>query len=129
MQIHAQCVGGSAEANDGPVSAHRLEAAGVFIRFDETVEPTMFRGSTVSVRELEQGRQIEDVVLLGRVRRIGATEIALEAGSIATDPRQVYVDCTATGVRATVPRPLFEDCGVILQYVTVGIIPWSASTV
>jgi len=129
MQLQAQWVGAAAEANDGTDFAHRLEAAGVFLRFDETVEPTMFRGSTMSVRELEQGRQIEDVVRLGRVRRIGATEIALEAGSIATDPRQVYVDCTATGVRATVPRPLFEDGGVILQYVTVGIIPWSASTV
>src|SRR5207237_10912276 len=34
-----------------------------------------------------------------------------------------------TGVRATVPRPVFEEDRIILQYVTVGIIPWSASTV
>ena len=107
----------------------RLEASGVFLRFDESVEPTMFRGSTMSQRELDQGRQIENVVRLGHVQRIGATEITLDGGSLATNPGQVYVDCTAAGVRATVPRPLFEDARINLEYVTVGVIPWSAATV
>src|SRR5206468_5597842 len=39
------------------------------------------------------------------------------------------VDCTANGVRAVVPRPLFEDDRITLEYVTVGVIPWSASIV
>src|SRR5207302_409620 len=93
MQLQARWVGAAAEADDGPDFAHRLESSGVFLRFDDTVEPTMFRGSTMSARELEQGRQIENVVRLGRVQRIGATEITLEEGSAPTDPRQVHVDC------------------------------------
>ena len=83
----------------------------------------------MSTRELEQGRRIENVVRLGHVRRISATEITLDEGSLPTDPAQLYVDCTATGVRATVPRPLFEDARIHLEYVTVGVIPWSASIV
>jgi hypothetical protein len=129
MQLQADWVGAAAQAEDAADFAHRLEATGVFMRFDEAVEPTMFKGSTMSQRELELGRQIENVVRLGRVRRIGVTEVTLDEGSIPTDPAQVYVDCTASGVRATVPRPLFEDGRVILQYVTVGVIPWSASIV
>ena len=89
----------------------------------------MFRGSTMSQRELDQGRQIENVVRLGRVRRISTTELTLDEGSLPTDPGQLYVDCTACGVRATVPRPLFEDARINLEYVTVGVIPWSASNV
>jgi hypothetical protein len=129
MQLQAHWVSAAAQAEDATDFAHRLEASGVFLRFDEAVEPTMFRGSTMSTRELEQGRQIENVVRLGRVRRISATEIVLDEGSLPTTPGHVYIDCTASGVRATVPRPLFEDARLILEYVTFGVIPWSASTV
>ena len=129
MQLQAQWVSAAAQAEDATDFAHRLEASGVFLRFDEAVEPTMFRGSTMSKRELEQGRQIENVVRLGRVRRISATEVTLDEGSLPTNPGQMYVDCTAAGVRATVPRPLFEDARINLEYVTVGVIPWGASIV
>jgi len=129
MQLQAQWVSAAAQAEDATDFAHRLEASGVFLRFDETVEPTMFRGSTMSTRELEQGRQIENVVRLGRVRRISPTEVTLDEGSLPTDPAQMYVDCTAAGVRATAARPVFEDARINLEYVTVGVIPWSAATV
>ena len=55
MQLQAHWVSAAAEAEDATDFAHRLEASGVFLRFDEAVEPTMFRGSTMSQRELEQG--------------------------------------------------------------------------
>lgn len=129
MQLQARWVASAAEASSGVDFAHRLEAAGVFLRFDPTVEPTMFRGSTMSPRELEQGRQVDDVVRLGRVRRISRSEMILDEGTIPSDAENVYVDCTATGVRATVPGPLFSEDALSLQYVTVGVIPWSAATV
>jgi hypothetical protein len=129
MQLQAQWANAAAHAQDATDFTHRLEASGVFLRFDESVEPTMFRGSTMSARELAQGRQIENVVRLGHVRRISTTEVALAEGSVPSDPGQMYIDCTASGVRATVPRKLFEDGRVNLQYVTVGVIPWSAATV
>ena len=129
MQLQARWVTAAAGAEDGADFARRLEASGVFLRFDERVEPSMFRGSTMSRRELEQGRQIEQVVRLGRVQRIGTASVTLDEGSLPSDPAHVYVDCTATGVRATVPQPLFGDGRLLLQYVTVGVIPWSAATV
>src|SRR3954470_20035464 len=43
-------------------------------------------------------------------------------------PRRVYVDCTARGVRPTATRPVFEPDRITLQYVTIGIIPWSSAT-
>jgi hypothetical protein len=129
MQLQANWIGAAAEAESGADFARRLEDRRVFLRFDTTVEPTMFRGSTMSQHELDQGRQIENVVRLGRVRRIGATDITLEHGTVATDPDHVHVDCTASGLPATPPRRLFDGRRLHLQYVTVGVIPWSAATV
>lgn len=129
MQLQAHWVGAAAHAEDALDFVHRLAASGVLVRVDESVEPTMFRGSTMNTLELEALRQIENVVRLGRVRRIGTERVELAEGSIPSDPSHVYVDCSASGVRATVPRPLFEDGHLALQYVTVGVIPWSAATV
>jgi hypothetical protein len=128
MQLQASWVDAAAEADDGAELAHRLEDHGVLVRVDTGVEADLFRGATVSKGELESLRQIENVVRQGRVLRIGRDYVALEQGSIATDG-DVFVDCTAAGVRATVPRPIFEPARITLQYVTIGIAPWGAAII
>jgi hypothetical protein len=63
------------------------------------------------------------------VLRIGTGSIVTDHGSIATGAGEVHVDCTAAGVQPTVARPIFEPDRITLQYVTLGIVPWSAATV
>ena len=82
----------------------RLEADGVMLRTDRTVVPTMMKGGTVSVRELEQLRRIENVVRLGHVERIEPDRIVLEHGSIATTPDHLHVHCAASGLGDNPPR-------------------------
>ncbi len=48
----------------------RLEQAGVMLRLDPAVRPTMAKGPTLSLAELQGLRRIENVVRLGHVRRI-----------------------------------------------------------
>ena len=60
---------------------------------------------------------------------IGTHRIVTDDGDSPTDPTRVHIDCTAPGVRSTVLRPIFEGERVTLQYVTIGIVPWSAATV
>lgn len=129
MQLQARWVGAAAAAESARDFALRLEADGVLMRMDPAVEPAVFRGPTLSTAELDSLRQIEDVVRLGKVLRIGTESVALEEGSIAADAGDVYVDCTAVGVRPTVPRPIFEPGRITLQYVTLGIVPWGAATI
>ncbi|MHB8463205.1 MAG: NAD(P)-binding protein [Acidimicrobiales bacterium] len=129
MHLQASWVEAAAEAEDATDFAHRLEADGVFVRLDAQIEPLMFRGATISMSELESLRAIERVVRQRKVRHIGTHVIATDQGDIAADANQVYVDCTAAGVRETIPRPVFEADRIILQYVTIGIVPWSAATV
>ena len=77
----------------------RLEDDGVMLRTDRTVVPTMMKGGTVSVRELEQLRRIENVVRLGHVERIEPDRIVLEQGSIPTTPDHLHVHCAASGTQ------------------------------
>lgn len=129
MQLQARFVAAAAAAADAQDFAHRLEADGVFLRIDPTVEPQAFRGPTLSTTEVEALRSIEDVVRRGRVRHVGVDRITFDDGELPTGPGHVHVDCTAAGVRPTTPRPIFEPGRITLQYVTLGFVPWGAATI
>ena len=129
MQLQARWVESAAACGDATDFAHRLEADSVMIRIDPNVEPGVFRGATLSLLELDALRRIENVVRLGRVRRIDTNQIMFDDASIATDPQQVYVDCTAEGLRPVSPKSVFETDRITPQYVTIGIAPWSAATI
>ncbi len=93
----------------------RLESAGFFLRVDRTVAPTMLHGAIVSEAELQQLRRIEDVVRLGRVRRIDPTRIVLDDGEIPTDDATVHVHCAAQGLRRPPLRPIYEPGRITVQ--------------
>ena len=95
----------------------RLAEAGVMLRLDPDVRPTMVRGATVSRAEVEGLRLIQDVVRLGHVRRIEADRILLEDGAIPTTPDHVHVHCAAPGLPLHPPQPIFRDDGITLQSV------------
>jgi hypothetical protein len=95
----------------------RLADAGVMLRLDPRVRPTMVRGATVSEAEAEGLRRIEDVVRLGHVQRIETDRIVLEDGTIPTTPDHVHVHCAAPGLPLDPPRPIFTDDGITLQSV------------
>jgi hypothetical protein len=129
MQLQPRWVEAAAAARDGADFASRLEEAGVFVRVDPSVEPHAFRGATISEGELESLRTIEYVVRARRVRRITRTHVTTDLGDLPATPGEVYVDCTAAGVPCAVPRPIFERGRLTIQYVTVGLLPWSAATI
>ena len=129
MQMQAHWIEVAAEAENGGDFAHRLEERGVFVRIDRAIEPDLFRGATISLGELESLRTIRRVVRKGKVRRLDPDRIWLDGGEEPVAPDELFVDCTAAGVRPVVPRPVFEPGRVTLEYVTVGFVPWSAATV
>ncbi len=129
MQMQAHWIEVAAEAEDGGDFAHRLEERGVFVRIDHTVEADLFRGATISLGELKSLRTIRRVVRKGKVRRLDPDRVWLDGGEERAAPDELFVDCTAAGVRPVAPRPVFEAGRVTLEYVTVGFVPWSAATV
>jgi len=129
MRLQACWVEAAAEVKDAGEFMHRLEGDEIFVRIDPAVEAQIFRGATISEAEIESLRRIERVVRGRRVLRVGTDRVVTDGGDIAAAPGRVYVDCTAQGVRPTIPRPIFDGDRMTLQYVTIGIVPWSAATV
>ena len=128
MQLQAIWVKAAAEAESSEDFARRMEADGLFMRVDTGIEPEVFRGPILSTAELASLRRIDNVVRMGKVRRIGMDVVTMDHGTIATDGH-VFVDCTAAGIRPTVPRPVFELGQITVQLVTIGFVPWSAATI
>jgi len=96
----------------------RFEEAGWFMRVDTSVPASRFHCTTVNPAELDALQQIQDVVRLGRVRHIDATEIVLERGTTATGADVLHVDCTADGLTRRPARPIFNGDQITLQPVT-----------
>ena len=107
----------AAQAADIDDLFERLEASGRLFRIDPTRPATMYRGTMLSTRELAALRQIQDVVRLGRVRRIEADRIVLDQGEAGTGPEVLHVDCTALGLNDAPAAPVFQAGRIVLQQV------------
>jgi len=110
------------EATAAAASVHevyeRMEADGVVVRTDPSVVPTMMKGATVSLAEVEQLRRVERVVRMGRVERIEPDRIVLRDGTVPTTPDHLHVHCAASGLSDNPPVPMFADGAITLQLVT-----------
>ena len=96
----------------------RFEEAGWFMRIDPSLPTVRFRCATVTPGELKALRRIQDVVRLGRVTRIDATEIVLDRGRVPTGGDVLHVDCSADGLTRRPARPVFDGDLITLQPVT-----------
>jgi NAD(P)-binding Rossmann-like domain len=119
----------SAQAQDVGDLFHGLEACGTLLRLDPEVEPTSYRYANVSQAEAASLRRIENIVRLGRVRHIAADQISLERGSLPSESGQVYVDCSATGLRLAPGRPVFEPGRITVQQIRTGQPAFSAALI
>jgi hypothetical protein len=92
-----------------------MEQWGVLMRRDVNVDPAAFRCATVNPDELARLRQIEHVVRMGRVRRITATSVHLDGGTIQSAPGTVHIDCSADGLTQKPLKPVFSRGAITLQ--------------
>jgi hypothetical protein len=129
MQLQAAIARAAATAETSIELALRLRSEGVLAQIHMDIEPTAFRGGTISMGEVERIRQVDNVIRRGYVRRIGTERVTLTAGDIGAHPREVFVDCTARGVPTTTPRPIFGPDRMTLQFVTLGNATYSAATI
>jgi hypothetical protein len=95
----------------------RLEDAGALLRIDPAIRPTMYRCATVTRLELEQLRRITDIVRAGHLLRIDADKMVLDGGTVASDGRALYIDCSADGAEKRPATPIFDSGRITLQSV------------
>lgn len=107
----------------------RLEAAGSVMRIHRDRLPTMFHLATVSPGEVEVLGRIEQVIRLGRVRRVEATRLVLEQGEVAVAPGALFIDCTASAVEPRPAQPIFQPGRIVPQMVRLPQPAFSAALI
>jgi hypothetical protein len=107
----------------------RLEDAGIMLRIDRSLTPTMARGPTLGTWELERLRTLDRVVRLGHVRRVEAGRLTLDQGSVSVAPDAVVVHCAARGLRNPPVLPVWSPEAITLQPIRAGFPCFGAALV
>jgi hypothetical protein len=105
----------------------RLEAAGVMLRIDTNVTPTMAKTPTLGAWELELLRTIEHVLRRGHIKRVTRNEIVFDDGAEPLAPDSLIVHCAASGLQYPPLVPIWERDKIRLQTVRVGFPCFNAS--
>ena len=98
----------------------RLEAAGVMLRIDGNVTPTMAKTPTLGTWELDRIRTVERVVRLGHIEHVTRREIVLSEGTVPLAPGSVVVHCAASGLQYPPLVPLWGPDKIRLQTIRAG---------
>src|SRR6478672_3381852 len=99
----------------------RLEEAGVMMRIDRSLTPTMAKAPTLGAWELELLRSIEDVVRRGHLASVSRGLLTFRDGSsvrVADDA--VVVHCAADGLKNPPLVPIWSSSAITLQPVRAG---------
>ena len=111
----------AAAAADSPDDLFlNLEAAGVMLRIDPQVVPTMAKAPTLGRWELDLLRTIERVVRLGRVQHVTSGEMVLDRGTVPLTPGSLIVHCAAAGLPQPPLVPIWGTDRITLQTIRAG---------
>ena len=106
-----------ANATDVPDLFHRLEKAGRVMRLNEDLEPTMYRVTMLSRRELADLKKITGVIRRGHVRAVEPKYLAFDDGLLSIGTKELMVDCSAYGLAPAPPVPIFRQDAIVLQQI------------
>ena len=98
----------------------RLEGAGVMLRIDRSVTPTMARTPTLATWELEQLRTIEHVVRRGHIAQVDRGKIRFADGQVTVADDALVVHCAAEGLKHQPQVPIWRTDAITLQPVRAG---------
>ena len=98
----------------------RLEDAGIMLRIDRTVMPTMAKTPILATWELEQLRTVENVVRRGHITTVDRGRLTFADGSVAVPEDAVVVHCAADGLKYPPRVPVWRRDVVTLQPIRAG---------
>ena len=127
LGLAADTMAAAAEAESLDDLFLRLEAAGVMLRIDPEVVPTMAKTPTLGEWELELLRTIEHVVRLGHMRQVTRGEMILDHGSVPLEPESLIVHCAAAGLQYPPLVPLWDSDKIRLQSIRAGFPCFNAA--
>jgi hypothetical protein len=105
----------------------RLEAAGVMLRIDPEVVPTMAMAPTLGAWELDLLRTVPRVVRLGHVREVSGAEVVLDGGAVPLARGALVVHCAASGLQYPPLVPIWGPDRIRLQTIRAGFPCFNAA--
>jgi hypothetical protein len=106
-----------------------FERSGSWLRLDSNIEPKQFHAATLTLREVEELRRIQDIVRKGHVTKIEAHQITLTHGMVEAKPDTLYIDCTASCLPDRPSVPVFQQGKIVLQMIRYPLIPFSCAKI
>ncbi|MBD8024923.1 pyridine nucleotide-disulfide oxidoreductase [Microbacterium gallinarum] len=107
----------------------RLEDAGIMLRIDPTVLPTMAKTPTLAAWELALVRTIDDAVRRGHVRSVAPGRLRFADGDVRVPSDTLVVHCAAEGLKYPGLRPIWSPDAITPQPVRVGFPCFGAAIV
>jgi hypothetical protein len=107
----------------------RLENAGIMLRIDRAVMPTMAKTPTLATWELEQLRTLENVVRRGHIKTVERGKLTFADGSVAVAEDAVVVHCAADGLKFPALVPVWRRKAITLQPIRAGFPCFGAALI
>ena len=98
----------------------RLEDAGIMLRIDRSLTPTMAKAPTLATWELDLLRSLERVVHRGHLRRAEPGRLRFDQGEVTVSADAVVVHCAASGLQNPPLVPVWRPEAITLQPVRAG---------
>jgi hypothetical protein len=98
----------------------RLEDAGVMLRIDRSVTPTMAKTPTLAQWELDRLRIIEDVVRRGHIQQVEPGRLVFHDGEVPIKNDALIVHCAAPGLQYRPLVPIWGSDAITLQPIRTG---------
>ena len=107
----------------------RLEDAGIMLRIDRTVTPTMAKAPTLGSWELEALRTIDDVVRHGHIVGVERGRVTFAETSVTIPDDALVVHCAGDGLRQPPLVPVWSREAITLQPIRSGFPCFGAALV
>ncbi|MDW4571196.1 NAD(P)-binding protein [Microbacterium sp. M3] len=120
LRMAADTMAAAAAARDIDDVFLRLEDAGIMLRFDTSVTPTMAKTPTLAEWELDLVRTIEDVVRRGHLHAVGRGRLTFADGDVRVPAETLVVHCAAPGLKYPGLTPIWTPEAIRPQPVRVG---------
>jgi len=120
LGMGADTMAAAAAAHDPDDVFFRMEDAGIMLRIDPGVTPTMAKTPTLARWELDLVRTIDDVVRRGHLRAVSPGRLRFASGDVRIPADALIVHCAAEGLKYPGLRPIWTPHAITPQPVRVG---------
>jgi hypothetical protein len=120
LGMAADSMAAAAAAADPDDVFFRMEDAGIMLRIDPTVTPTMAKTPTLARWELDLVRMIDDVIRRGHLRAVAPGRLTFADGDVHVPADTLVVHCAAAGLKYPGVRRIWTPETITPQPVRVG---------